>query len=229
MATSAYFTPATFGFLTELAANNSRDWFDAHKPRYEADVKEPALRLIADFGPHLKKISENFRADPRPVGGSLFRIHRDVRFSKDKSPYKTHTGIHFRHFASKDAHAPGFYLHIAPGEVFVGAGIWHPDAPTLAKIRERIVEDPDGWRRAVNGRAFRGRFELAGDSLVRPPKGFAPDHPLIEDLKRKDFIGVAALDETALTSPTFLRDFAALGRAGGALNAFLCGALGVGY
>jgi uncharacterized protein (TIGR02453 family) len=229
MGTNAYFTPATFAFLSDLAANNDRAWFDANKPRYEADVKQPALRFIAAFGPHLKKVSEHFRADPRPVGGSLFRIHRDVRFSRDKSPYKTHTGIHFRHFEAKSAHAPGFYLHIAPGEVFMGAGIWHPDGPTLEKIRHRIAEDPEGWRKAVGGGAFRAKFELAGDSLVRPPKGFDADHPLIEDLKRRDFIGVAALDEGALTGTTFLSELAALCRAGGTLNRFLCGALGMAY
>ena len=229
METRGYFTPETLAFLGDLAANNSRDWFERNKGRYESDVKQPALRFITDFGAHLKKVSTHFRADPRPVGGSLFRIHRDTRFSKDKSPYKTHTGIHFRHFESKDAHAPGFYLHIAPKEVFVGVGIWHPDGPTLDKIRARVVEEPAEWKKAARGRAFASRFELAGESLVRPPKGFAPDHPLIEDLKRKDFIGVAQLKERDLTSPAFLKDFAALCRAGSPLNRFICGALALPY
>jgi uncharacterized protein (TIGR02453 family) len=229
MVTSSYFTPATFSFLSELAANNSREWFERNKARYQNDVKDPALRFITDFGPHLKKVSSHFRADPRPVGGSLFRIHRDVRFSKDKSPYKTHTGIHFRHFESKSAHAPGFYLHIAPKEVFVGVGIWHPDGPTLEKIRARVAEEPAEWKKVTKGKAFKSRFELAGDSLSRPPKGFDVDHPLIEDLKRKDYIGVAQLDERDLTSAAFLKDFAALCRAGGPLNSFLCGALGIPY
>jgi uncharacterized protein (TIGR02453 family) len=229
MPTAGYFTDATFEFLGDLAANNTRAWFERNKARYDSDVKEPALRFITDFGPHLKKVSTHFRADPRPVGGSLFRIHRDVRFSKDKSPYKTHTGIHFRHFASKDAHAPGFYLHIQPGEVFVGVGIWHPDGATLAKIRGRVAEEPDEWKKASKGRAFRSRFSLAGDSLSRPPKDFDPGHPMIEDLKRKDFIGVAELDERDLTRGSFLTDFAALCRAGGPLNRFICGALDIPY
>jgi uncharacterized protein (TIGR02453 family) len=229
MSTSSYFTPATFTFLKDLAKNNRRDWFEKNKSRYEEEVKQPALRFITDFAPHLKKISTHFRADPRPVGGSLFRIHRDVRFAKDKSPYKTHTGIHFRHFEAGDAHAPGFYLHIEPGEVFVGVGIWRPDAPTLEKIRARVAEEAAEWKRAAKGKAFTSRFELAGESLARPPKGFAADHSLIEDLKRKDFIGVAKLTDKDLTSPAFLKEFAALCRAGGSLNQFICGALGIPY
>ena len=229
MATQGYFTPATFRFLSDLAANNRREWFESNRARYESDVKEPALRFITDFGPHLKKISTHFRADPRPVGGSLFRIHRDVRFSKDKSPYKTHTGIHFRHFEAGDAHAPGFYLHIQPGEVFVGVGIWHPDGDALQRIRGRVAESPAAWKKAVKNKAFSDRFELGGESLSRPPKGFDPDHPLIEDLKRKDFIGGASLTQKDLTSPSFLKEFAAMCRAGGPLNRFICEALGLPY
>jgi uncharacterized protein (TIGR02453 family) len=229
MATGGYFTPATFGFLGDLAANNSKSWFERNKARYESEVKQPALRFITDFAPHLKKVSTHFRADPRPVGGSLFRIHRDVRFSKDKSPYKTHTGIHFRHFESRDAHAPGFYLHIQPGEVFVGVGIWHPDAPTLAKIRERVAEQSAAWKKVVKGKTFAARFELAGESLSRPPKGFDAGHPLIEDLKRKDYIGVAQLEERDVTSASFLGEFAELCRTGGSLNRFICAALDLPY
>ena len=126
------FTPALFAFLAELAANNNREWFRANKSRYDGDVKEPALAFISDFAPHLARISTRFRADPRANGGSLFRIYRDTRFSKDKRPYKTHTGIHFRHEAAKDAHAPGFYLHLQPGERLCRAsGIWRPGGPTL--------------------------------------------------------------------------------------------------
>jgi len=229
MHTASYFTPATFTFLRELAANNSRDWFESNRHRYESDLRQPSVRFITDFAPSLGKISGHFRADPRPVGGSLFRIHRDVRFSKDKSPYKTYAGIHFRHFEARSAHAPGFYLHLQPGQVFVGAGIWRPDAPTLEKIRRRIVEDPAGWKKAAKGKAFRARFELSGDSLVRPPRGLDPDHPLIEDLKRKDFIGVARLDESSATGPGFMKEFTALCRSGAALNRFICEALDIAH
>ena len=224
---SAHFTPALFEFLTELAANNNREWFLANKSRYDADVKEPALRFISDFAPHLAGISPRFRADPRANGGSLFRIYRDTRFSKDKRPYKTHTGIHFRHEAAKDAHAPGFYLHLQPGGVFAGAGIWRPGGPTLRAIREAIDEDPDSWLRASRDRRFRASFELSGDSLVRAPKGFTVTHPLIEDLRRKDFIGVAELSEEAVLADDFMDVFAGLCRDAATLQRWLCGAIGV--
>ena len=226
---SNYFTPATFGFLTELATNNNREWFHAHKSRYESDVKDPALRFIIDFGPRLARISTRFRADPRANGGSLFRIYRDMRFSSDKSPYKTYTGIHFRHEAARDVHAPGFYLHLEPGSVFVGCGVWRPAGPALRKIREAIDEEPDAWLRASRDEGFQGAFELSGDSLIRAPKGFTPAHPLIEDLRRKDFIGVAQLDEEAVSSEGFLKLFGQLCRDAVPFQRWLCGALGVGY
>ena len=227
--TDAYFTPRTFAFLSELAANNDREWFRANKSRYEGDVKEPALRFISDFARPLKRISPHFRADPRANGGSLFRIYRDTRFSKDKSPYKTHTGIHFRHEAYRDAHAPGFYLHIQPGNCFMGGGIWRPGGPTLRRIREAIDEDGESWKAASRDRRFRETFELAGDSLIRAPKGFSVDHPLIEDLRRKDFIGVASLEEDSLTSAGFFDTFTRLCRAAASYQRWLCGAIGVPY
>jgi uncharacterized protein (TIGR02453 family) len=223
----SYFTRDTFTFLDDLAKNNDREWFDAHRHRYETHVKEPALRFIMDFAPELHRISPHFRADPRPVGGSLFRINRDIRFSKDKSPYKTHTGIHFSHESGKDAHAPVFYLHLEPRQVFVGVGIWRPDAPTLKRIRARLVEDTAGWKRTINGKAFRERFQLSGDSLERVPRGYDADHPLAVDLKRKDFIGVCSLDQAAITSATLPRQFAAICRDGKAFVGYLCKALGL--
>ncbi|HEX9885916.1 MAG TPA: DUF2461 domain-containing protein [Longimicrobiales bacterium] len=224
----AHFSPALFRFLEELAAHNDREWFHANRDRYESDLREPALRFIMDFGPRLDAISPHFRADPRKQGGSLFRIHRDVRFSKDKSPYKTHTGIQFRHTAGKDAHAPGFYLHLEPAQVFLGIGIWHPDGPTLRAIREAIVDDARGWTKA-KGPPFGGAFELAGDTLSRAPSGFDKEHPLVDDLRRKDFIGVASLSEKDVTTPGFLDDFTARCRSGAGFIRWLCGAVGVAF
>ena len=140
----SYFTKATFTFLKDLTENNKREWFHQNKHRYEDHVRDPAIRFITDFGAHLRTLSEHFRSDPRTVGGSMFRIHRDTRFSKDKTPYKTAIGIQFRHELGKNAHAPGFYLHIDRGGCFAGAGMWHPDSPSLKKIREAIVEDEVG-------------------------------------------------------------------------------------
>jgi uncharacterized protein (TIGR02453 family) len=223
VAARTYFTRATFAFLKDLKANNDRDWFADNRGRYEDHVKDAALRLIEDFAPHLAKISPHFMATPR----SLFRIHRDTRFSKDKSPYKTAIGVQFLHDRAKNAHAPGFYFHVAPGEVFLACGIWHPEAPALRKIRERIVEEPAAWKRASRGRKFVEAFELAGDSLKRAPRGFDPDHPLLDDLRRKDFIGVQRVTQTFATSATLPRDLAARFAAGTPLMRFLCEALEV--
>lgn len=217
-----YFDKRTLTFLNGLKRNNNRDWFQAHKEDYEADLKEPFLDFISDAGPQLAKISKFIVADPRPNGGSLFRIYRDVRFSKDKSPYKTYTGIQFRHELGKDAHAPGFYLHLQPNSVFVGAGIWHPDGPALARIREAIADDPKAWSAA---KLVGARFELAGDSLKRAPAGYDPEHPLIDDLKRKDFICSASLTEKEVCSRGFVGAFAGMCREASPLVRFLCSAL----
>lgn len=197
------FTPAFFRFLRALRKNNDRDWFLANKETYERDVKEPALRFIAGFGPTLRKIDRHLVADPRPVGGSMFRIHRDIRFAKDKRPYKTHVGIHFRHEAAKDAYAPGLYLHLEPGDVFAAAGVWRPKGSALSDLRDAIAASPTSWRRAVGGRAFASRFELSGDSLARVPRGYDRDHPLERDLRRKSFIAITGFRESDACSPDF--------------------------
>jgi len=223
------FTPETFRFLTELALNNSWSWFEANKSRYEALVREPALAFIRGAQPHLRKISSHLVASDRKVGGSLMRIHRDVRFSRDKSPYKTNVGIQFRHEVGKDVHAPGLYVHIAPDECFLGAGVWHPDAKALGAIRRQIAEYPAQWKRASQGKRFAGEFALSGSSLTRSPKGFDPEHPWIEDLKRTDFIAVAPLSPREVTSREFPRAATARLGAGKSLMAFLCEALNLAF
>jgi uncharacterized protein (TIGR02453 family) len=219
------FDKALFDFLRELADNNDREWFTDNKARYVAEVRDPMLDFIAAFGPSLHKISARYVADPRPNGGSLFRIHRDIRFSKDKRPYKTNAGAHFRHEAARDAHAPGFYLHLEPGGVFAASGVWHPDGPALAKIRNAIVDDPAGWRKVTSPKALGPRGELSGDSLKRPPRGYDPDHPLIEDLKRKDFFALARFTEAEARAPGFMGDFGKTCRSFAPMTRFLTRAL----
>lgn len=223
------FKRGLFTFLEELEENNERDWFQANKGRYEDQVKEPALAFISDFGPRLRKISRHFDAVPKAVGGSLMRIYRDVRFSKDKRPYKTNVGIQFRHKQGKDVHAPGYYLHLEASQCFVGLGIWHPDSPTLKKIRQALVDRPAAWKKIHSDEAFSSTFELEGDSLKRAPKGFDPDHPLIEDLRRKDFIGVTRIPRKTLLAKDSLDRFEEICRAGTPLMRFLCRALEVPY
>jgi uncharacterized protein (TIGR02453 family) len=225
MAREPHFGPVLFRFLADLRRHNDRTWFQAHRKRYEAQVRDPCLRFIADFAPRLEKISPHFLADPRPVGGSLFRIHRDVRFGRDKRPYKTHAGIHFRHADADGAHAPGFYLHLEPGSSFLGIGIWHPDAPSAARIRDAILDDPARWQRILARRPFRTAFALAGESLKRPPHGVPPAHPLACDLLRKDFIAIAELSEREVCAADFLDRFQRRCNAGAAFAAFLADAL----
>lgn len=221
----AAFGAETLEFLDELAANNEREWFAANKHRYEALVLEPALTFIEAMGPKIAKLSRHVLAIPRRSGGSLMRVYRDTRFSRDKTPYKTNIGIQFRHELGRDVHAPGFYVHIEPGGSFLGAGIWHPDSTALARIRARIVEVPDAWRRATRSKRFADAYTLAGDSLMRPPKGYSTDAPWLDDLKRKDFIAICGLDDEAAVAPGFIDLVAERFGRGKALMSFLCEAL----
>lgn len=211
-----------FDFLVDLEQHNHRTWFNDNKQRFEDDFRGPALAFIEDFGPHLKRISPHFLADPRKSGGSLFRIYRDTRFSKDKKPYKTHCGIQFRHERGKDVHCPGYYVHLSPTECFLGVGIWHPEKDTLAAIRKHIDADPAGWKRATRGKRFTDVHALAGDSLKRAPKGWDVDHPLIEDIRRKDFIAVAGLEPEEVVAAGFAKDLVAKMKAATPLMTFLC-------
>jgi uncharacterized protein (TIGR02453 family) len=227
-----YFTPSTFAFLRELAANNDRAWFKANQDRFEAHVREPALQFIEDFSDPLLKISPHLVADPRKVGGSLFRIQRDTRFSKDKTPYKTHVGIHFRHVVtSDDVHAPGFYLHIEPrGASFAAAGMWRPSSADATAIRQAIVDDTAGWRRAAKGGRFASTYgELEGESLKRVPRGFDPGHPLVDDLRRKDFIASTPLRQADITAPDFLTTYTEKVSDAAGFMRFLCTSLGLAF
>ena len=226
---TAYFTPSLFRFLRELAANNNRDWFQANKGRYESAVRDPMLRFISDFALRLRKLNRNFLADPKPVGGSMFRIYRDTRFSHDKSPYKTSCSAYFHHDVGKrrDIESPGFYLHLSPGEVFLGSGLWHPQSTALAKIRDAIVARPEKWKRALAGREFRATCRLSGEKLQRPPKGYDPNHPLIEDLKRKDFVTVTDLSEKNACAPRFMDRFVETCEAAAPFMRFLTESLGL--
>ena len=199
-----YITPELFVFLRKLKANNNRDWFNENKETYIKAVRDPLILLIADFAPLLSTISPHFLAIPKASGGSLFRIYRDVRFSKNKDPYKTHAGIHFRHAAGKNVHAPGFYLHIETENVFVAMGLWQPEMAVLTKIRHAITEDSEKWTRILSDKEFSSTYRLEGGSLKRPPKGFDADHPLIDEIKRKDFVGVCRMSEQDAMDDNFI-------------------------
>ncbi len=222
-----YFTSKSISFLKQLKENNTKEWFAANQDNYEEHVRGPALEFIENFGPVLETISPHFVANPRKSGGSLFRIHRDVRFSKDKTPYKTNTGMHFRHEQAKDAHAPGFYLHIEPGQCFIGVGIWRPPTKAAYQIRAFIDENQAEWLKATTGTKFTDVFAQGGESLVRPPKGYDKEHPLLDDLKRKDFIATCAVNKKTVTSPDLLAIFEEHCRVASPYIGFLCRALNV--
>lgn len=221
------FRPALFTYLADLAENNDRQWFADHKDRYETYVKDEGLQFIRDFEPYLHEISPHFIADDRTVGGSLFRIYRDTRFSQDKTPYKTHVGVQFRHEAARDVHAPGFYLHLDPGGSFAGAGIWRPAGPAALAIREAIVDRPKDWVSTVADPDFTSAYVLEGEKLKRPPRGFPPDHALVDDLRRKDFIATARISRKTVTAPDFLERYAHLCRISSGYMEFLTTALGL--
>ena len=220
-----YFTPATLKFLNELSNNNEREWFQENKQRYEDTVRSPALEFIDDIAPKLQLIAPRFRAIPKKVGGSLMRVYRDTRFGKDKTPYKTNIGIQFRHEAGKDVHAPGYYLHVENGNFFLGAGIWRPDSTTLGKIRDRIIEKSSEWTSIRENKTFNKSFSLEGESLKNGPRGYSKDHPLMEDLKRKDFIAINEITKKDVLSAGFLDDVVAQFNNTEPLMRFLCSAL----
>jgi len=221
---SAYFSPRLFEFLGQLRRNNRRPWFLKRKDEFEEAARQPCLRFITDLRLPLRELSPWLVADPKPIGGSLFRIYRDVRFSSDKSPYKTHIGMNFWHAsASETVHAPGLYLHLEPKECFLAGGVWRPDPRSLAQIRDAIAWKPDEWRAAKRG------LELGGDTLTRPPRGYPADHTLIEDLKRKDFVASIDLSQARVCSGRFMQDFLASARKMVPLLRFLSSAVKLGF
>ncbi|HVP68709.1 MAG TPA: DUF2461 domain-containing protein [Anaeromyxobacteraceae bacterium] len=216
---SPWFTPALFTFLEELRLHNDRDWFERNRDRYLRDVRDPMLRFVADAAPVLKRLAPRIVADPRPVGGSMFRIHRDQRFSKDKTPYKTNVAASFHHAAGRASPGPAFYVSLEPGAIQVGGGVWHPEAEPLGLIRRAILDDPAGWRRALRAPGL-DRLTWWGDSLARTPKGFAPGHPLDAWLRRRDFAAGLELGEADALAPDLLDRCAAAWRS-------LCPAMGL--
>lgn len=220
-----YFSPATFRFLLALERNNNRIWFHAHQADYERHVREPFLQLIADLQAPLEKISTHFRADPRKVGGSLFRMHRDTRFASDKTPYKTWAGARLFHERRREIEAPSFYIHIQPKHSFTGAGLWHPGSDTVKRVRDFLVDNPAAWKRATQSKTFCENFGFWGESLIRPPRGFDPQHELIDDLKRKSFCAGTEFTQAVACSRELLPTVVTTCKRLAAMVDYLCAAL----
>ncbi len=222
------FRPETFTFLAGLAFNNDRAWFESHRKDYEDFVVAPALALINEMDPLLRSLSPHYRGVPKKVGGSLMRIYRDTRFSRDKTPYKTNIGIQFRHESAGDVHAPGWYVHLDLESAFVGAGAWHPDPEALKRIREQITERPATYTKAVKASQASGML-LVGEALKKSPRGFDPGHELAAEVRRKDFLLSADLDPTLYMSHQLVGLLEEHFRATAPFMAWLCGSLGVAF
>ncbi len=222
--------PDALVFLKQLHRNNNREWFNTNKERYRANIVQPMCAFIEAMAPRLARISDCFIADPRPNGGSMFRIYRDTRFANDKTPYKEHIGCHFRHVAGKDAHAPGFYLHIEAKQTFFGGGIWRPPTPVLNRIRDTIADNPKQWTRIKQAKSFRDHFPgIEGDQLQRAPRGYDPQHPHLDDLRRKSLFAIRTVDSRLVTTDKFPEEVAATFKALGPLMQFITYALDLPY
>lgn len=228
MSDFAGFPKDFFKFFKELKRNNDRAWFEENKERYREIVLGSMSDFITAIAPRLAKISLHYVADPRPNRGSMFRIYRDIRFSKDKRPFKEHGACQFRHQRGRDAHAPGYYVHLAPDEVFFGGGIWKPPAPELERIRRAIADDPAAWRRVTGNKRLKEAFgAVVGDGLKRPPRGFDAEHPLIEEIKRQTHFVRRRVSPAEAQSPDFVEKVAAGFRAATPLMKFVCKSLDV--
>jgi uncharacterized protein (TIGR02453 family) len=214
------FRPSALAFLRRLARHNSREWFERHRPIYETEVRDPLRSLVEEMDVRLARVAPEIVGDPRR---SIFRIHRDVRFSADKSPYKTNAACQFYHTdagrgAGQDAEGAGagLYFQLADGECFVAGGIWMPARPALEKIREALAADPEGLEEVVRAPTFRRRFKALDTEamLTRLPRGYAEGHPAERWLRYKSFTATRMLTESQATSarlPALLeRDFATL-------------------
>jgi len=218
----AHFAPALFAFLRELKEHNDREWFAANRERFVTDVEGPMLAFIKDFAPKLREISPAYVADARRMGGSLFRIHRDTRFSADKSPYKTWTAARFSHEARRKLPSvPAFYLHLGVDHCFGGGGAYHLDRPALTRIRQQVVDTPEAWATARKG------LEIHGEQLKRAPAGFPSSHEHIEDLKRQNLYVMAEFSEDDVVADGFLERFVEASRHAAPVLEFQTKALGL--
>ena len=216
----AGFTPKTLDFFRRLRRNNRRQWFEAHREEYERDVLLPLRSLVEEMDARLARFAPEIVGHPRR---SIFRIHRDVRFSRDKTPYKTHAACWFFHQdtgrgvgvgAGPDGGAAGFYVHLAPGGCYVGGGLWMPPRQALARVREALVERQEEFESVIGSRPFRRTFGALDEErlLTRVPRGFDRDAPAARWLRFVSFTATRARPDASMLGPglpgRLARDFA---------------------
>ena len=221
------FTEQTVAFLEALKQNNTREWFNAHKADYETHVRAPMLAIIERLAQDFPRVAPDLVASPR----SMYRIYRDTRFSSDKTPYKTHVAAAFTHRTLPKNESAALYFHFAPGQLWIGGGLYAPGTPLLHRIRQHIAADPDRFRRVAESPALRRRGGVRGESLKRIPRGFPADHEAAEYLKLKQYLAGGEEPDPALAlSPRFcgalLRRFQTLAPFVEFLNAPLVAAAG---
>ena len=190
-------------FLRSLKRNNNRDWFQSHKGIYEAHVKKPIEDLVAAIAVEFEQFAPEMVASPKV---SVYRIYRDTRFSKDKSPYKTHAAAVFPRSGLGKHQGAAFYLHISPTELLIGGGLYMPMPEDLNAIRNHLASHPEAFLAIVKGRTFRRLFgTVSGEQLSRVPAGFRPDHPVADYLRHKQFLAGRTFPPDTATSPQFYK------------------------
>lgn len=214
--------PAAFTFLRALKKNNRREWFEANRATFEREIKTPLKALVEELDVRFADIAPEFVGDPK---SSMFRIHRDIRFSKDKSPYKTHAAFWIFHRApgrgvgqTVDGGA-GFYFHVEPGASLIASGLWMPPRPKLQLVRDAIADDPKSWESVVLAKPFVKRFgglneDDPGVLLKRLPRGYEAGHPAERWLRFNSFTVSRALSDDEVLSPkvasAVMKDYVAM-------------------
>jgi len=213
---------ATFSFLSQLAANNHKEWFDAHRKAYQ-DARADAIQLVTGLQKELSGELPELAA--QPAKDAFFRIFRDVRFSKNKTPYKTHFGAYLSRGGRKWEGA-GYYLHLEPGKSFLGAGMWQPQPALLKAVRQELDYNWEEWQGLINHPAFKKHFKSwEGEVQKTIPKGYDAGNPALDFLKRKSFIATLPLSDDILSNAGIEKKLAAALKAAASMVAFLNRAL----
>jgi uncharacterized protein (TIGR02453 family) len=200
----AGFPPEAMTFLRNLKKHNTREWFQPRKEIYEEKVKGPMLELVTALMQRLADFAPDYVADPNKA---IYRVYRDTRFSKDKTPYKTHIAAIFKHRDLEKHSGAGFYFSVAPEEIEVGGGVYMPMPDHLLAIRNYLAENHEGFRRIAAARDVRRLLGVVtGESLSRVPKGFAADHPAADLLRMKQFLLFRTLESSLATTPKLFRE-----------------------
>jgi uncharacterized protein (TIGR02453 family) len=193
------FTEQSVKFLRALKRHNTREWFNAHKSDYESHVRAPMLAVIERLAIDFPRIAPELIASPR----SMYRIYRDTRFSPDKTPYKTHVSAAFSHRTLPKQESAGLYFHLAADQLWIGGGLYAPQGPQLARIREHIAANLGRFRSLVEAPALQRMGGITGSRLKRVPRGFPLDHEAADYLRLKQYMVGAQLAPTLALSPRF--------------------------